>query len=253
MKIVLSPSKALDFTRALPTRQYSEPQFLAEAQTLNDVLASKPVQVLRIIMSISEKLAELNWQRNQDFSTPFTPENARPAVYAFDGQAYKGLDPYSLPEGKLELLQQRLRILSGLYGILKPLDLIQPYRLEMGLDLEVDTQNNLYEFWQQRLTAHLNHELEEGELFINLASKEYFNAIQTEHLKVPVITPSFRQRRGNALAVSGFAAKKARGAMVRYIIDTDVQTPEDLKAFDREGYTFSPEHTVEEHKPVFVR
>lgn len=253
MKIVISPSKALDVTRPLPTHQYSQPQFLAQAQTLNSILVTKPPQVLCRIMLISEKLAELNWQRNQDFSTPFTPENARPAVYAFDGGFYKGLDVYSLPESKLEILQQRLRILSGLYGILKPLDLMQPYRLEMGLSLEVGPYKNLYEFWQKRLTAYLNHELQEGELFINLASIEYFSAVNAEQLKVPVITPIFKDWKNNTLKIIGFVAKKARGAMVRYLVDTNAQTLEDLKGFNRNGYAFSREHTVEDHRPVFVR
>lgn len=253
MKIIVSPAKSLDFETPLPTAQYSQPQFLEQAQTLNALLAQKPPKALSELMRISDKLAELNWERNQNFATPFTPRNARPAVYAFKGDVYQGLEAYTLPEATLERLQHTLRILSGLYGVLKPLDLMQPYRLEMGTHLQVGPCKNLYEFWRKQITTYLNDELEEGELFINLASREYFGAIDKKQLKVPVITPIFKDWKNGALKVISFFAKKARGAMVRYILDTGAATLEEIKRFNRDGYLFSAEHTQKAHQPIFVR
>ncbi|RDY58143.1 peroxide stress protein YaaA [Flagellimonas nanhaiensis] len=253
MKIVISPAKSLDFETALPTSQFSQPLFLEQAEKLNAVLAKKKPKALSELMSISNKLAELNWERNQQFSTPFTQDNARPAVYSFNGDVYQGLDAYSIPEEKLEKLQGTLRILSGLYGILKPLDLIQPYRLEMGTKLKVGRKKNLYEFWQKQLTERLNNELEDNELFVNLASNEYFGAIDEKGLKVPVITPIFKDWKNDKLKVISFFAKKARGSMVRYILDTDAQNLEDIKGFDYDDYHFSQEHALKENQPVFVR
>lgn len=253
MKIVISPAKSLDFETTLPTARFSEPQFLEQSIKLNAVLVKKKPRALSKLMSISDKLAELNWQRNQQFSPPFTPENARPAVYSFNGDVYQGLDAYSIPENKLDKLQDTLRILSGLYGILKPLDLIQPYRLEMGTQLKMARKKNLYEFWQKQLTAHLNSELEDGELFVNLASNEYFGAVDGKNLKVPVITPIFKDWKNDKLKVISFFAKKARGSMVRYILDTDAKTLEDIKGFNYDGYIFSTEHTLKGNEPVFIR
>ena len=253
MKIVISPAKSLDFERELPTSSYTQPLFMAEAERLNKVLAKKKPKALGALMSISENLAELNWQRNQDFSTPFSSENARPAVFAFNGDVYQGLDAYSLPEEKWVSIQETLRILSGLYGILRPFDLIQPYRLEMGTALKVGRKKNLYEFWKKTLTDHLNEELQDGELFINLASNEYFSAVDAKNLKVPVITPIFKDWKNDTLKVISFFAKKARGSMVRYILDTNAQTFDDLKAFNYDDYQFSREHTVKENQPVFIR
>ncbi|GAA4277674.1 peroxide stress protein YaaA [Aquimarina mytili] len=253
MKIVVSPAKSLDFETKIPTKQYTEPAFLSEAEKLNAVLKKKTPKKLSDLMSISDKLSQLNWQRNQDFHLPFTIENARQAVYAFNGDVYVGLDAYTIPEDKLEALQDKLRILSGLYGFLKPLDLIQPYRLEMGTKLKVGRKNNLYEFWKKTLTQQLNEELEDDELFVNLASNEYFSAIDTKTLKVPVITPQFKDWKGDKLKMISFFAKKARGMMVRYIIDTGAETIEDLKGFNYEGYGFSEEYTVKPNELVFVR
>ncbi len=253
MKIVVSPAKSLDFETVLPTKQYTEPTFLAEAEKLNTVLKKKSPKKLSDLMSISDKLAQLNWQRNQDWSLPFTIDNARPAVYAFNGDVYTGLDAYTIPENKLPVLQEKLRILSGQYGILKPLDLIQPYRLEMGSKLKIGRKNNLYEFWKKQLTTALNEELEDDELFVNLASNEYFSVIDTKTLKVPVITPQFKDWKGDKLKMISFFAKKARGMMVRYIIDTGAETIEDLKGFNYEGYGYSEEHTTKPNELVFVR
>lgn len=238
MKIVISPAKSLDFESQLPVSQYTEASFLKEANTIQRVLKKKKPKQLSELMDISDKLADLNWQRNQDWATPFTPENARPAVYAFNGDVYTGLDVYSLPAEKLPVLEEKLRILSGLYGLLKPLDLIQPYRLEMGTKLPVGTNKDLYEFWKNKITKALNSELKKDELFINLASNEYFSAVDKKALKVPVITPEFKDYKDGKLKMISFFAKKARGMMVRYIIDTNAQTIDDLKGFNYDGYQY---------------
>lgn len=238
MKIVLSPAKSLNFETALPTPKFSESLFLKESRQVHKIIKEKSPKQLSELMSISDKLADLNWQRNQDWKTPFTPENARPAIFAFDGDVYTGLDSYSIPLEKLVDLQDRLRILSGLYGLLKPLDLMQAYRLEMGTKLPIGNSENLYEFWKPIITKSLNNELKKDELFVNLASKEYFSAIDVKALKAPVITPEFKDYKNGKLKIISFFAKKARGLMVRYIIDTNAQTIEDLKRFNYEGYQF---------------
>lgn len=253
MKIVISPAKSLDFESPLPVKDYTQPEFLVESQKLNTILQKKTPKKLSDLMGISANLAELNWKRNQDFKIPFTPENARQAVFAFNGDVYSGLDAYSLDKDKIAVLQQRLRILSGLYGVLKPLDLIQPYRLEMGTKLTVGSHKDLYGFWKKKITAKLNEELEADELFINLASNEYFGAIDQKILKVPVITPIFKDWKNGKLKVISFFAKKARGTMVRYIVDTNAQRLEDIKGFDIDGYQYSEQFTQKEDQPVFVR
>jgi cytoplasmic iron level regulating protein YaaA (DUF328/UPF0246 family) len=238
MKIVISPAKSLDYTTALPTQRFTEAQFLDKANTIQKTLKKKKPKDLMELMDISEKLADLNWQRNQDWALPFTPENARPAVYAFNGDVYTGLDAYTIPTDKLDVLQDQLRILSGLYGILRPLDLMQEYRLEMGTSIAIGTKKNLYEFWKKTITDALNKELTKDELFLNLASNEYFSAVDTKTLKVPVITPEFKDYKDGKLKMISFFAKKARGLMVRYIIDSNAKTIEDLKGFNYEGYAF---------------
>lgn len=253
MKIVLSPAKSLDFETDLPTQKYSQPEFLENAQKLNKILQKKKPKALSKLMSISENLAQLNWERNQQFSIPFTTENARPAVYAFNGDVYQGLDAHTIPESKMEQLQNTLRILSGLYGVLKPLDLMQPYRLEMGTQLKIGRNKNLHEFWKKPLTAYLNAELGDDEVFVNLASNEYFGAIDEKKLKVPVITPIFKDWKNNKLKVISFFAKKARGSMVRYILDSEAQTIDDIRGFNYEEYQFSKEHTLKDFQPVFIR
>lgn len=238
MKIVISPAKSLNFEKELPTAAFSDAKFLKEATTIQRTLKRKKPKELSMLMGISDKLAELNWQRNQDWKTPFTNDNARQAIYAFDGDVYTGLDVYSLPLDKLEVLQNKLRILSGLYGLLKPLDLMQAYRLEMGTSMAIGKNKNLYEFWKKTITAALNSELKKDDLFINLASNEYFSAVDAKTLKVPVITPEFKDYKDGKLKMISFFAKKARGMMVRYIIDTNAETIDDLKGFNYEGYAF---------------
>jgi cytoplasmic iron level regulating protein YaaA (DUF328/UPF0246 family) len=252
MKIVISPAKSLNYEKEVPTTFFSEAQYLKEASNIQKVLKKKTPKDLMQLMDISENLAALNWQRNQQWQTPFTPDNSRQAIYAFDGDVYTGLDVYSLPLEKNELLQNQLRILSGLYGLLKPFDLIQPYRLEMGTSIAVGTSKNLYEYWKKTITKSLNDELKEGELFINLASNEYFSAIDVKALKVPVITPDFKDYKEGKLKMISFFAKKARGMMARYILDTNAQTIEDIKGFNYEGYAFDASLS-KANKLVFTR
>jgi cytoplasmic iron level regulating protein YaaA (DUF328/UPF0246 family) len=238
MKMIISPAKSLDFESPIPVLTATQPNFLKESRIINAVLKQRKPSDLMELMSISAPLAALNWQRNKAWKTPFTPENARPAVFAFSGEVYVGLDVKTLPLEKLPELHDRLRILSGLYGILKPLDLMQPYRLEMGTAMPINEAKNLYDFWKAKLTGALNKELKKGELLVNLASKEYFSAIDVKALKATVITPEFKDYKDGNLKMIGFFAKKARGLMVRYIIETNAKTVEDLKGFDYEGYRF---------------
>ncbi len=252
MKIVISPAKSLNFESELPTAASSQAIFLAESERLNKLLKKKSARSLSKLMSISPSLGELNYERNQSWSLPFDAGNARPAVYAFGGDVYRGLDVYSLPVEKIDKLQDSLRILSGLYGILKPLDLIQPYRLEMGTKFPVGKNKNLYEFWRKKITESLNNEMEDNEIFLNLASAEYFKAIDTKSLKVPVITALFKDFKNGQYKSIMTYAKLARGYMTRYIADTDAQTIDDIKGFNYEGYGFSQEQSSE-NELVFIR
>ena len=252
MKIVISPAKSLDFETKLPTRKHTEPVFLQQSETIHEILKEKSPADLMELMSISDNLAQLNWERNQEWQTPFTTKNARPAMYAFNGDVYTGLDAYTIPNTKLNKLQDTLRILSGLYGLLKPLDLMQPYRLEMGTKLQVGEDKDLYSFWKKTITDALNEELKDDELFINLASKEYFDAVDTKALKVPVITPEFKDYKNGKLKIISFYAKKARGMMVRYIIDKNIRSLNGLKGFDYDGYSFDAKLS-KGNKLVFTR
>ncbi|MBA4154410.1 peroxide stress protein YaaA [Flavobacterium sp.] len=239
MKIVISPAKSLDFERPLPTLKSTTSCFLKEANVIHKQLKKQKPKQLMELMDISDKLADLNWQRNQERDLDhFTPENSRQAIYAFNGDVYIGLDIKTLPIEKIDVLQDKLRILSGLYGLLKPMDLIQPYRLEMGTKFPIGKNKNLYEFWKTKITKEINNELTKDELFINLASNEYFDAVDVKALKVPVITPEFKDYKDGKLKMISFFAKKARGMMVRYIIDTNAETIDDLKGFNYEGYAF---------------
>lgn len=253
MKIVISPAKSLDYESEVPTDKATQPRFLDEAETLNNKLAEMSKDELRELMDISQDLADLNYERYQKFSTPFNKDNARPCIYAFNGSAYKELDAYSIDDAHIDTLQNSLRILSGMYGLLRPLDLMQPYRLEMGAKLEVNGYDRLYDFWDDNLTEALNEELEEDELFVNLASKEYFKALQPDKLKVDVIEPKFKDFKNGDLKVIGFYAKKNRGTMARYLIENEVDSYEGLLGFNGNDYSYSEEHTENKNEPVFVR
>ncbi len=252
MKIIISPAKSLDFETKVPSDKYSNAQFLDQAEKLNKVLKKKSPRVLSKLMSISPKLGELNWQRNQDWHLPFSTDNARQAIYAFSGDVYIGLDAYSIPLKKVNQLQEKLRILSGQYGLLRPLDLMQAYRLEMGTKLKMGRKNNLYQFWGDTITNNLNQELKENEVFVNLASNEYFKVVKPKLLKVPVITPEFKDYKNGELKMISFFAKKARGLMVRYIIDNAIEKEEDLKGFNVDGYAFDT-NLSNNNKLVFTR
>lgn len=252
MKLVLSPAKSLDLERKVPTKSKTEACFLSEAERINKLLKKKSPRSLSKLMSISDSLGQLNYERNQEWQLPFTEENSKQAIYAFNGDVYRGLDAYTIPKEKLDKVQDTIRIISGLYGILKPLDLIQPYRLEMGTKFPVGKNKNLYEFWRKKVTQALNDELKDDEVFVNLASIEYFKAIDTKVLKVPVISVTFKEfKNGEYKNISVFA-KIARGLMARYIIDTDAKTVDDLKGFNYEGYGFDA-NLSSETELIFTR
>lgn len=252
MKLVLSPAKSLDYESKLPTTKTTEACFLNEAERLNKLLKKKSAKSLSKLMNISDNLGQLNYERNQDWSLPFTKDNARQAVYAFSGDVYRGLDAYTIESSKLDTLEDTVRIISGLYGVLKPLDLIQPYRLEMGTKFPVGKNKNLYEFWKKKVTQALNDELQDDEVFLNLASNEYFKAIDAKALKVPVITASFKDLKNGEYKTIMTFAKLARGYMTRYIVDTNAKTIDDLKGFNYEGYGFS-ESMSTKNELVFIR
>jgi len=252
MKIVISPAKSLDFETKLPTKLNSEAFFLKEAKQISEVLKKKSPKALKELMHISDKLAELNWQRNQEWALPFTKNNARQAIFAFKGTVYEGLDAYTLKENQFKQLQDKLRILSGQYGLLKPLDLMQAYRLEMGTKLKIGKHTNLYQFWDDSVTKQLNKELKENEPFINLASNEYFKVVKPKLLDAKVITPIFKDFKNDKYKVIAFFAKKARGLMVRYIIDNNIEKTEDLKGFNYANYAFDSKLSSETEL-VFTR
>jgi cytoplasmic iron level regulating protein YaaA (DUF328/UPF0246 family) len=253
MKIIISPAKSLDFKTELPIKNFSIPNFLSESKKINELLKKKSPSELKSLMSISEKLAELNWNRNNTFKTPFNIENARPSIFTFNGDVYSGLDAFSLSMDQLNQAQKSLRILSGLYGLLKPLDLIQPYRLEMGTKLNVEGSLNLYGFWKNKITNKLNDELNENEFFVNLASNEYSSAIDRKLLKTTMISPVFKDMKNGKLKIISFYAKKARGMMVRYILDNEIINLEDLRGFDYGGYSYSSEESEKMKELVFIR
>ena len=234
MLIVLSPAKSLDFSTNFKCATSTKPIFQNETSQLVNHLKKLTIDNLQELMSISKKLGELNHQRFQDFQK--NPE--RQALLAFDGDVYAGIDKENYNEKDFNFAQNHVVILSGLYGLLKPLDLMQPYRLEMGTKLPIGANKNLYEFWKATITKELNSQLEKDELFVNLASNEYFDAVDVKKLKVPVVTPEFKDYKDGKLKIISFFAKKARGMMVRYILDSNAQTIDDLKGFNHEGYAF---------------
>lgn len=252
MKLVISPAKSLNYESELPTGFNSTSCFLEEAKHLNGLLKKKSPKALSDLMHISEKLGELNYNRNQEWSLPFTPNNARQAIYAFSGDVYRGIDAYSISEEKLDILQHTVRIISGLYGLLKPMDLIQPYRLEMGTKFPVGKHKNLYEFWRQKVTTALNDEMQDGELLVNLASQEYFKAIDAKVLKSPLVHVDFKEYKNGQYKTIAIFSKLARGLMTRHIVETNAQTVDDLKTFNAERYAFDANLSTE-NKFVFTR
>ncbi len=243
MLLVVSPAKNLDFDAPLATTTYTQPALLEHSQLLiNECIKLNPAQ-LSSLMGISDKLAGLNAARFGQWATPFTSDNARAAVLAFNGDVYTGLDAQSFKESDFDFAQQHMRILSGLYGLLKPLDLMQAYRLEMGTKLANDRGTNLYQFWGDIITNELNQALAEqgDEVLINLASNEYFKSVKKKSLKATIITPAFKDWKNGQYKMISFFAKKARGLMARYIIENQVSDVEELKNFDLAGYQYNAE------------
>jgi len=245
MKLVISPAKTLDFESSPVTNTYSKPIFLAHSQRLIDTLQALSQAEVASLMKLSDKLAALNVARFGSWETPFTPDNAKQALLAFKGDVYTGLDAEQFSEDDFTFAQEHLRILSGLYGVLKPLDLIQPYRLEMGTKLPNSEGKNLYDFWGDLLTTTLNEELKDDSqpVLVNLASNEYFKAIQTKTLNASIITPVFKDWKNGQYKIISFYAKKARGLMAAYIIQNRLNEPEQIKAFNSDGYYFSEEQS----------
>jgi len=254
MLTVISPAKTLDFDTSTVTDVYTQPAHLTQSRKLVRRLRELSAADISKLMSVSDGLAELNQQRFKQWKTPFKPENARQALFAFKGDVYIGLDAYSMNPEAVNFAQDHLRILSGLYGLLRPLDLMQAYRLEMGSRLDTEQGKNLYQFWDDRITKSLNQELRhaDSKTLINLASGEYFKSIKSKSLRAEIITPVFKDYNKGNYQVIGFFAKKARGMMARYLIDNRIDEPTALKEFDREGYSYNAALS-DDHEWVFTR
>jgi cytoplasmic iron level regulating protein YaaA (DUF328/UPF0246 family) len=254
MFAVVSPAKKLDTAPLSRTLPLTQPDLLTEAKSLVKIAAKLRPSDLANLMKISDKLADLNHARFQSFTTPFTIDNAKPAALMFAGDTYTGLDADSLSTEDLTWAQEHFGILSGLYGLLRPLDLIQPYRLEMGSKLQTARGKNLYQFWDERITAQLQERLEDHQdkTLVNLASVEYFKAVKPKTLPSPVITPVFKERRDGGPKIISFMAKRARGMMARFIIQGRIDRPEGLKDFRLADYRFEPAASTA-NTPTFIR
>lgn len=242
MLAVISPAKKLDFETEPRISRHSQPDFLAQSEQLVKSARKLSRDQLAQTMKLSDKLADLNYRRFKAFSTPFSLANAKQAMLAFTGDTYIGLNATTLDEDDMAFAQDHLRILSGLYGLLRPLDLIQPYRLEMGTKVRPPTGEDLYGFWNRSLSEAVNAATREhsDRTVVNLASNEYFKALSPKDLKGPVVTPVFKEVRDGLAKVLGLFAKRARGSMARYIIRNRLRAPEDLKSFTEGGYVFQP-------------
>lgn len=253
MLILLSPSKKLDFDTSVDFPS-TQPRFLERSKELVSLLKKLPKEEISSLMKLSHKLTELNVDRYQSFSTPFTDDNAKQALFAFKGDVYDGLDAPSFNEKDVSYANSHLRILSGLYGVLRPLDLMQPYRLEMGTKLENQAGKNLYAFWQDTLTSCINEDLKQqgDNVIINLASNEYSRSVKFNTLKVDVITPAFKEYRDGTYKMLMLYAKQARGMMARYLIKHRINTLDDTKKFDSDGYCYN-EKLSNDNEWVFTR
>jgi cytoplasmic iron level regulating protein YaaA (DUF328/UPF0246 family) len=254
MLIILSPAKKLDFKTPVPYHGFSVNRFMEEAETIVNRLRKLSVSELSDIMHISTALANLNYERYRNWHRPFTTENAKAAIFAFNGDAYSGLDAASFDTDDLNYAQNHLRILSALYGVIRPLDLIQPYRIEMGMKFGFDNYKSLYDFWRSKITEAINEDLRlQGDnILINLASEEYFKALDLNTLKAKVITPVFKENKNGILKIVSRNAKRARGMMSRFILKNKITNPEELKLFDMEGYFYS-DRPGNDERLVFVR
>ena len=253
MKILISPAKSLDFDSNIDSLKCTQPVFLNKTSQINSVLKEKSPKDLMQLQGISQKLSDLNWKRNNDYVDNHNNKNSRPAVFAFNGDVYSGIDVKTLSEDKIYDLQKSLRILSGYYGVLKPLDLIQPYRLEMGTKLAVNGSENLYKFWSENITNSILDEMSTEDLLINLASNEYFEAFDKKKFDGRIISPVFKDFKNGKLKIISFYAKKARGMMVRYIVDNDVSSYNELLGFNLGNYSYNEAETSDENFPVFTR
>ena len=251
MKILISPAKSLNFEDKVQTSINSKPLFHNDAIKINSELKKESIESLCDLMGISSKLGELNWTRNQDFIKD--SNYSKQAIFAFNGDVYDGLDINSLDNEKHQLVNNIIRILSGLYGILKPFDHIKPYRLEMGTKFSINGNKNLYDFWKSKVTNQLKSELAEDELIVNLASNEYFSVINSKKVSNIIISPQFKDFKNGNLKIISFYAKKARGLMSRFIIDNNVKSVNEILSFDSGGYSYSKKDTADELKPVFIR
>ena len=251
MKILISPAKSLDFENIVETSISSEPIFADQAFKINNTIKNLTAPDLSSLMSISPKLSELNWSRNQDFQKIDTKE--KEAIFAFNGDVYDGIDANSINKSNYEKLQNSLRILSGLYGILKPFDKIKAYRLEMGTKISINGSKNLYDFWKENVTNSLIDEINENEIIVNLASNEYFSVIDKSLIPNTIVTPQFKDFKNGKLKIISFYAKKARGLMTRFLIDNDIKSLSDIESFNSSGYMFSQNETTNPLEPVFVR
>lgn len=254
MLIVISPAKTLDYTTAPTTQKYTMPDYLDDSQELINRARKYSTLDISEIMAVSTKIAELNFERFKDWHTPFSPENSKQAVLAFKGDVYTGLNAETLKAADLTFAQKHLRILSGLYGLLRPLDLMQPYRLEMGRKIENERGKNLYDFWGNIVTEGLNKQLKQSNssFLINLASNEYFKSVKPKLLDAEIITPAFKDFKNGEYKMMGVYAKKARGMLSRYIIQNKLTDIEDIKGFDLDGYNFNNKLT-EGNTWVFTR
>ena len=254
MLMIISPAKTLDYESPLATTRYTQPALLDHSQALIErCRALTPAQIASL-MSISDKLADLNAGRFQNWTPDFTPDNARQALLAFKGDVYTGLEAHTFSEQDFSCAQQHLRMLSGLYGLLRPLDLMQPYRLEMGTKLDTPRGKDLYAFWGEIITAALNEAVaaQGDNVVVNLASDEYFRAVKPKQLQAEIVKPVFLDEKNGSYKVISFYAKKARGLMSRFIITRRLTQPEQLKAFDLEGYRFD-EARSQGNEYVFTR
>ncbi|MFT7144612.1 MAG: cytoplasmic iron level regulating protein YaaA (DUF328/UPF0246 family) [Alphaproteobacteria bacterium] len=243
MLVLLSPSKKLDENSVIKTAKFTIPEFIIDAEILSSGLKKLSSGDISDLMHLSVPLSNLNFERYQQFNVPFTPQNSRQALFTFKGDVYDKMDVENYSEEDLDFAQKHIRILSGLYGMLRPLDLMQPYRLEMGTKYENERGRNLYGFWDSRITDTINKQ--DRTAIINLASIEYFKAVKVKNLTYPLINIVFKQRKDGKLKTIGLMAKRARGLMADYIIKNRIHNIDDIKNFDVEGYAFAPEMSAE--------
>ncbi|QOW45854.1 MULTISPECIES: peroxide stress protein YaaA [Acinetobacter] len=246
MLVLISPAKTLNYESALPTDQYTLPRLLEQSEQLIAVCCALSASEVASLMSVSEKIANLNVERFRDWTPDFNFSNARQAIFAFKGDVYTGLDAYHLSAKTIEYSQQHLRMLSGLYGVLRPLDLMMPYRLEMGTKLKNTVGNNLYKFWGNHITDLINQDLQQAgsKILLNLASDEYYKSVKESKIDAEIVKPVFLDQKNGKYKVISFYAKKARGLMARFIMENQIENIEDLKAFNVDGYYFDADSSL---------